>query len=74
MIPMVTPESLTAYVKAMNTGSIDWQLIAYGDTRHSFTNTDANKRGMEALAYHPLADRRSWQHMIAFFNELFAAT
>jgi dienelactone hydrolase len=71
--PMVTPDSLTAYVKAMNTTPIDWQLIAYGGTRHSFTNPDADKRGMDALAYNQSADRRSWQHMIVFFNELFTA-
>jgi dienelactone hydrolase len=71
--PMITPDSLTAYVKAMNTTSIDWQLIAYGGTRHSFTNPGADKRGMDALAYNPSADRRSWHHMIIFFDELFAA-
>ena len=71
--PMVTPDSLAAYLKAMNAAPIDWQLIAYGGTRHSFTNPGADKRGMDALAYNPTADRRSWQHMIAFFNELFAA-
>jgi dienelactone hydrolase len=71
--PMNKPEALTTYVNAMNASSIDWQMIAYGGTRHSFTNPDADKRGMEALAYNPSADRRSWQHMTFFFNELFAA-
>jgi dienelactone hydrolase len=71
--PMNTPDSMTAYVNAMNAASIDWQLIAYGGTRHSFTNPGADKRGMDALAYNPSADHRSWQHMIAFFDELFAA-
>ncbi|MFO7715586.1 dienelactone hydrolase family protein [Desulfosarcina sp.] len=70
--PMNTPEAMTAYVNAMNASSIDWQLIAYGGTRHSFTNPDADKRGMAALAYSPAADRRSWQHMTFFFNELFS--
>lgn len=71
--PMNQPEALTTYVNAMNATAIDWQMIAYGGTRHSFTNPEADKRGMEALAYHPLADRRSWQHMTLFFDELFAA-
>ncbi len=68
--PMNTPEALTTYVNAMNASSIDWQLIAYGGTRHSFTNPDADKRGMAALAYNPSADRRSWQHMTYFFDEV----
>ena len=70
--PMNKPEALTTYVNAMNAASIDWQMIAYGGTRHSFTNPDADKRGMAALAYSPSADRRSWQHMTFFFDELFA--
>jgi dienelactone hydrolase len=70
--PMNKPEALTTYANAMNASSIDWQLIVYGGTRHSFTNPDADKRGMAALAYNPSADRRSWQHMQFFFNELFA--
>ncbi|MBR9987561.1 MAG: dienelactone hydrolase family protein [Desulfosarcina sp.] len=70
--PMNTPEAMTTYVNAMNASSIDWQMIAYGGTRHSFTNPDADKRGMTALAYSPSADRRSWQHMTYFFNEVLA--
>lgn len=69
--PMNKPEALTTYANVMNASSIDWQMIAYGGTRHSFTNPDADKRGMAALAYSPSADRRSWQHMTFFFNELF---
>jgi len=68
--PMNAPETLTTYVNAMNASSIDWQLIVYGGTRHSFTNPDADKRGMDALAYNPSADKRSWQHMTYFFNEV----
>jgi dienelactone hydrolase len=68
--PMNKPETLTTYVNAMNASAIDWQLIVYGGTRHSFTNPDADKRGMAALAYNPSADKRSWQHMTHFFNEI----
>lgn len=68
--PMNTPEAMTTYVNAMNASSIDWQMIAYGGTRHSFTNPDADKRGMAALAYNPSADRRSWQHMTYFLEEV----
>lgn len=68
--PMNAPETLTPYANAMNASTIDWQLIVYGGTRHSFTNPDADKRGMAALAYNPSADKRSWQHMTYFFNEV----
>ena len=68
--PMNQPDALNAYVNGMNASSIDWQMIAYGGTRHSFTNPDADKRGMAALAYNPSADRRSWQHMTFFLDEV----
>ena len=70
--PMNDTASLAAYVEAMNQTSIDWQLIVYGNARHSFTNPDADQRGMAALAYSPAADRRSWQHISLFIDELFA--
>ena len=60
-----------AYVEAMNATTIDWQLIAYGGTRHGFTNPGADAHGMDALAYNADSDRRSWQHMSYFFNEIF---
>lgn len=70
--PMNNPEALSRYVVALNASTIDWQLIALGNTRHSFTNPDAGKHGMAALAYNPASDRRSWQYMRSFFDEIFA--
>jgi len=69
--PFNKPAALTDYVLALNDTSIDWQLIIYGNTRHAFTNPDAGQYGMDALAYNPDSDRRSWQEMTLFFNELF---
>ena len=69
--PFNPPDALAAYVKAMNATSIDWQLIVFGNTRHGFTNPDAGKFKMDALAYNPDSDRRSWQQMTIFFDEIF---
>jgi dienelactone hydrolase len=69
--PFNPPDAVMQFIKAMNATSIDWQMIIYGNTRHSFTNPGADKYGMAALAYSPASDRRSWAHMILFFNELF---
>ena len=70
--PLNPPQALLAYVNALNASSIDWQLIVFGNTRHGFTNPDAGKYGMAALAYSPSSDRRSWQYMKYFFQEIFA--
>jgi len=69
--PMNKTDALANYVQALNATSIDWQLIVYGNTRHGFTNPDADKFGMAALAYNPDSDRRSWQAMNYFFDEIF---
>jgi dienelactone hydrolase len=69
--PMNTPEALGKYVTALNATTIDWQLVVYGNTRHGFTNPDADSHGMAALAYNPSSDRRSWQQMTFFFKEIF---
>ncbi len=70
--PFNPVETLTQYVTALNAATIDWQLIALGNTRHGFTNPDAGRYGMAALAYSPASDRRSWQYMQSFFKEIFA--
>ena len=49
----------------------DWQLQAYGNTRHAFTNPAANDRDMGTV-YDATADRRSWTAMQNFLAEIFA--
>jgi dienelactone hydrolase len=46
-------------------------MIFYGGAKHSFTNPDADKVGMDALKYSKSADKRSWAHMKEFFKEIF---
>ncbi len=48
----------------------DWQLHAYGNTQHAFSNPAANDRE-RGTVYDKVADRRSWQAMINFLDELF---
>jgi dienelactone hydrolase len=69
--PLITQEALQNYLAAMGKSSLDWLIVLYGGAKHSFTNTDADKTGMEALAYDKLADQRSWAHMKSFFDEIF---
>ena len=70
--PFVPAEMAAEFQKKLDMGSVDWQMISYGGVRHSFTSPEADKRGMEALKYDATADRRSWQAMLSFFNEIFA--
>lgn len=67
--PMVTPEHVAAFKAEMNAKQVDWQLTAYSQTVHAFTRPDANDPGFGAV-YNPAADRRSWQSMLNFFDEV----
>ena len=68
--PMATPDSVVALAKELSVMGADWQLHAYGHTMHAFTNPAADDPDMGTV-YDPAADRRSWQAMTNFLDELF---
>lgn len=71
--PMVTPEHVVAFEDEMRKAGADWQVIAYGNTVHSFTNPEAGPNSpMPGLAYNATTDKRSWAAMRAHFDEAFA--
>lgn len=63
---------VNAFEKEMTEAGVDWQLISYGGTVHSFTNPNAESVGNPGIAYNKAADERSWAAMRTFFNEIFA--
>lgn len=67
--PMAPPEDVLAIAKELTAGGADWQLHAYGNTVHAFTNPQATDRS-SGLAYDQAADRRSWQSLLAFLDEV----
>src|SRR4051812_16671384 len=70
--PFESDEELLGFRKVMQEAKADWQLIAYGNAVHSFTNP-AQKGELKGAQYNAEADRRSWAAMKDFFNELFGA-
>ncbi len=70
--PMVPPEKILELGKELTDAGADWQLHAYGNTLHAFTNPAANDPGFGTV-YSEAADRRSWQSMHNFLAELFSA-
>ncbi|WP_188056155.1 dienelactone hydrolase family protein [Sphingosinithalassobacter sp. CS137] len=68
--PLAPPESVVALAAELTAAEADWQLDAYGHAGHSFT--DGSARGERSgFAYDEHADRRSWQAMQDFLQELF---
>jgi dienelactone hydrolase len=68
--PMATPDSVVALAKELSAMGADWQLHAYGNIMHAFTNPAADDPDMGTV-YDAAADRRSWQAMTNFLDELF---
>jgi len=70
--PYTKPEALPTYLTTMNASGIDWKMSIYAHAKHAFTNPDADNYGMAAVGYNRTADRRSWEDMKQFFNEIFS--
>lgn len=70
--PLMKPEALNTVLAELSRDRVDWQLLSFGGTAHSFTNPEADARGAPGFAYNANADRRSWAAMQGFFAEVFA--
>jgi dienelactone hydrolase len=69
--PFVNWDKVTAFRNEMAKTNVDWQFIAYSGAVHSFTNPASGNDPSKGAAYNAIADRRSWDAMITFFNEIF---
>lgn len=69
--PNVPQDQVLAFQKEMREAGVDWQFIAYGNAVHAFTNPAAGNDNSRGAAYNEKADRRSWQAMQTFFQEIF---
>jgi len=67
--PLAPPEDLLAITKELTAAGADWQLHAYGNTKHSFTNPHANDTA-GGMVYDEVADRRSWHSLLQFLDEV----
>jgi dienelactone hydrolase len=67
--PMVPPEQVVELANELTLAGADWQIHAYGGTVHAFTNPKANDPGFGTV-YREAADRRSWQSMGNFLEEV----
>jgi dienelactone hydrolase len=68
--PFVPPAEVEAFQKEMREAKVDWQLVAYGNAVHSFTDWNAGNDNSKGSAYNEAADKRSWEAMKDFFAEV----
>lgn len=68
--PMAKPDDVIALSRELTANGADWQLHAYGNTVHAFTNPAANDAALGTV-YSAKADERSWIAMRNFLEEIF---
>jgi dienelactone hydrolase len=69
--PHVPLGHVTAFAEEMSAAGADWQLIMYGGALHGFTHRHAQPGVTPGVAYHPLADDRSFTATRTFLADIF---
>lgn len=67
---LVPDAQVAATQDGLRASGADWQIISYGGAKHSFTNPASTALKMDGVGYDERTDKRSWQHMRAFFDEV----
>lgn len=69
--PYVPEEDVIAFKKEMEDGKADYVITEYSGAVHSFTMPNAGNDVSTGAAYNANADKRSWEAMKIFFDEIF---
>lgn len=69
--PMVPPAQVDAFKAEMKTAGATFEVVSYPGTKHSFTNPNADKMGMDGLSYNAEADKQSWAAAIKLLGDVF---
>lgn len=69
--PLAPPADVEALAAELSQAGADWQLHAYGQVMHGFTNPDAADPA-SGILYDERAARRSWALLGRFLEECFA--
>lgn len=67
--PLVPREQLQAFSEEMKQTELDWQLISFGNTCHSFTEKTANEPGVKQ--YNEKSSKRGFQAMYELLDDVF---
>jgi len=68
--PLAIPEAVVALGKELTEAGADWQITAYGNVGHGFTNPGATG-ALPGIKYDERATRRAWAACDAFLTECF---
>ena len=69
--PLAAPDQAVALAAELTEGCADWQLLAFGNTSHGFTDESARSLGIPGIDYQESSARRAWAAADPFLKELF---
>lgn len=69
--PMVKFEANQKFVNELQEAKTDVELDLYGGAKHAFSNPDADKFGIDGVAYDAKAEARSMVRLREFLKEIF---
>jgi dienelactone hydrolase len=67
--PHVPPADIAAFKKELDDAKVDWQMVEYSGTVHSFTIPTAGNDPSKGQAYNERSAKRAFQAEKDFFNE-----
>jgi dienelactone hydrolase len=67
--PSVPPAEVAAFEDEMRKAKVDWELVAFGNTVHAFTDPNVNVPGR--AQYNPVVAKRAYKMMDDFLAEAF---
>ncbi len=67
----VSKADIDNFQKEMKDGKADWQMVWYANAVHAFTQREAGNDNSKGVAYNEKADKRSWEHLLVFLDEIF---
>lgn len=68
--PLARPDSVLAFGQEMTERGAKWQLHAYGNTGHAFTNPAAKPGAQPGFGFDVKATARSWRALVDFLAEV----
>jgi dienelactone hydrolase len=69
--PLAPPDQVLALQQELTQAGADWQVHVYGNTKHAFTNPQA-QAPQHGLQYQETSAKRAWQNMQNFLAEVLA--
>lgn len=68
--PLVPVEQVESFEQEMTAAEADWQMHVFGNSKHAFTNPEANDPAFGTV-YNPVSAKRTWIEVRSFLTECF---